>query len=1252
MKWITIDQLDIWARTLQARTELPELVADLIRASASTINDIRFPSGSKGQVRGFDGWLEAVGVPPYVPDGKSIWEFGVSGATNTKLTADYDKRTGEVSAADRADRTLVLITPYTWDDPQLKIVDWVDEKKATGDWKDVRLLDGVQIIDWLSMRTGVAARWARLIGAKPADVRSTDQYWEEYGYRFETPLSEDVLLCGREESAARLIEGLLGSNGAVPFVADSPEEVVAFAVAAIRKAEPSVREFLEARTLIVDTDTAGKALLSESQTVFLPRAQAVSTIPMLASRGPTLRAGSYDRPDQGAEVLGKPSYQDLTKAFESMGLESDKAAKTARDCGRSITVLERTFPGAGLADPPRWRDQGDKLLAALLATGWDAHHQKDCAVVAALGTGAYGDIERDLRPFLRSEDPPLEQTGSVWRLKAPVDAFVHLAHRLGPDDLERFRAAALQVLSEIEPDPNPDDFILTSAQKEEQFSEWLRNGVCTTILQIAMLARPAGLNLNGASSQDWVDALVDDLPLDKDHRLFASLRGQLTYLMEAAPRPLLAALERLLEGNLIAPLFEEIEGPLSPYSRHTGVLWALEMLAWDPAYLVRVCDILARLAMIDPGGRLTNRPINSLRGILLPWSPNTHAPDSLRLIALEAVERRDPDIGWRLYLSLLPRDHDFNTVTVKPRFREAGQDEAVAPTNESLAEFYIALAGRVFDLARGNGNRITDLIPLLEGFGGAVWEQAIGLVDQFMQSSTTPDRRPVWDALVRLRDRHRRFAAAEWAISESYLRQVETLVDNYAPADALARFGDLFDDWFPTIKDTPNPDEETILNARRAALREMLDRSDGPEALITLALQSKLPWSVGQAATFEIDDLDKLASLIALAFADLAPEPASLDFAGSVSGTAHKRFGDAWTARVAKLIAETELTPEQVAHLIYPWPETDATWDFVASLGAEIEIRFWSTKRAYRLKRGDADLGRTIDNYVQAGRPGAALDAASDRLEELGAPRVMELLDAHIKEILATSGKGVDDAMGRYRLEQLFNFVDASGTFSRADIALREMKIFPLLYHGQRPLALHALMAEEGAFFAMILAQVYPPKTDDIADEAAKPARQKRAEVGFRLLNDFKTAPGVTDENGGMDKDRALTWITAVRAANTDPDRNSLYDVFIGQALAHAPMAPDGGWPHTALRDILEQLAAPDIERGIATERFNMRGVFMKSLFEGGGQERELAATYREWKDLAAAWPRTSTLLENIARRWDSNAEDSDLRARQDMMRD
>jgi hypothetical protein len=54
------------------------MVADLIRASAGDISNIRFPNGDKGQVRGFDGVLEAAGVTPYVPDGSSIWEFGVN----------------------------------------------------------------------------------------------------------------------------------------------------------------------------------------------------------------------------------------------------------------------------------------------------------------------------------------------------------------------------------------------------------------------------------------------------------------------------------------------------------------------------------------------------------------------------------------------------------------------------------------------------------------------------------------------------------------------------------------------------------------------------------------------------------------------------------------------------------------------------------------------------------------------------------------------------------------------------------------------------------------------------------------------------------------------------------------------------------------------------------------------------------------------------------------------------------------------
>lgn len=75
MKWISALDLKQWADRVGARIAFPEMIRDLITASASDISEIRFPGGDMGQVRGFDGWLEAAGAPPFVPSGLSVWEF-------------------------------------------------------------------------------------------------------------------------------------------------------------------------------------------------------------------------------------------------------------------------------------------------------------------------------------------------------------------------------------------------------------------------------------------------------------------------------------------------------------------------------------------------------------------------------------------------------------------------------------------------------------------------------------------------------------------------------------------------------------------------------------------------------------------------------------------------------------------------------------------------------------------------------------------------------------------------------------------------------------------------------------------------------------------------------------------------------------------------------------------------------------------------------------------------------------------------
>ena len=87
VKWVTAQDLQRWADTIASRSDISQLVSDLIRASVTEISSIRFPTGDASQMRGWDGHLVSSGAPPYVPEGESGWEFG----TNEDVVAKANK---------------------------------------------------------------------------------------------------------------------------------------------------------------------------------------------------------------------------------------------------------------------------------------------------------------------------------------------------------------------------------------------------------------------------------------------------------------------------------------------------------------------------------------------------------------------------------------------------------------------------------------------------------------------------------------------------------------------------------------------------------------------------------------------------------------------------------------------------------------------------------------------------------------------------------------------------------------------------------------------------------------------------------------------------------------------------------------------------------------------------------------------------------------------------------------------------------
>ncbi|MEQ1835636.1 MAG: hypothetical protein ABL862_04200 [Candidatus Nitrotoga sp.] len=1246
MKWITALNLNQWAEKIDARAVFSELIGDLIRASATNITAFRFPSGDKSQVRGFDGHLTSNGAPPYVPEGDSIWEFGCSGTGASKATRDYDKRTTEVAKEDRANLTLVIASPYTWDTPAKKLGDWLKEMRDKKEWKHIEYIDGSMVETWLDDHPAVAARYACELGLLPQiGVLSTDEFWNEYSTRFQPPLSEDVLLCGRQPQADKLLRALMNAQGTVTFAADSPDEVIAFSVAAIRKAEAHIRLFLEARTVIVDTQDSARLMASKQGLAFLPRWQARHSAGLLARSGSTVVGIGRDEPNASHEALNRPTSSALGKALATMGFNENAGYLLARKCGRSVTVLARLIPN-GSAETPEWIGHGKQLLPALLAGGWNAISDLDTEILRDLGgVNEYEEVEVNLRPLTQLTDPPIDHIEDVWQMRAPVDAFVYIGHLIGAEDLKRLKAAATAVFGKIIDPPRPDELFSLDRREPTLHSNWLRDGLATTLLQIAVLHSQARLRVPGSTPQSYVNDIIRSLPgLSNDYRLLASLRDELPLLAEAAPDPFMEALEQMLEGkaDALKPIFGEQAHILAPSSPHTGLLWALEVLAWDPVLLPRVALILAKLAAIDPGGRLSNRPINSLRSIFLSWTPNTNATLKQRLGALDYVINNAAAISWELLVTLLPRLHDSSSPTAKPKFREAAASEAENLTWGLVWESQREIISRALLLAEDNASRLVTIINSMHGFEMDSQLHALEVIERCLAGHEQPDREVVWAALRDESNKNKAFSNTDWSIKNDGLARIDQIVEKFQPTDLISLNVWLFDDWSPDVPGKLDDIEESVNNARKIALNSIFSQL-GINGVQSLAEKAKLPQFV--AITLEKIGID-LGNFGELVKNSLMRGSKLEHFAAVASSVAYKKYSNQWITHINEMAASEHWSRDAIVLLLVSLPDERSTWKIVAEFGQETEAGYWNTKHPFSVDGNLEDILFVANKYLGIGRPVAAIEALHRRFADVPTPLLLELLDAALSEI--NKRKSLDGNMFSYYVERLFDVLETRNDGYNEQIAQREYAYLPIFDRREKPLILHRLLMKNPELYVSVIRDVFKPASGE--ESEPDKASRDRAMASYRLLGSIKLLPGQDDEN--IDFDTLKIWCVDVRQRAANIDRADITDQYIGHILAHAPVEiTDSAWPHIAVRRLLEELKSEQIERGVITERFNMRGVYSKSLDEGGAQERALAEQTRCWASAMPNYPRAAALLTRIGDSWDRQAEQEDINMAQQQLK-
>ena len=157
--------------------------------------------------------------------------------------------------------------------------------------------------------------------------------------------------------------------------------------------------------------------------------------------------------------------------------------------------------------------------------------------------------------------------------------------------------------------------------------------------------------------------------------------------------------------------------------------------------------------------------------------------------------------------------------------------------------------------------------------------------------------------------------------------------------------------------------------------------------------------------------------------------------------------------------------------------------------------------------------------------------------------------------------------------------------------------------------------------------------------------RKELAYVAKEVLQWINHIPG-SGAGGVIDTEHLIAWLAEVRALCARYGRAAVGDRCIGELLSRARPDEEGRWPCRAVCEALERMSCGDVDRGFMIGRSRARGIVTRQVGEGGDQERELAAKYRDQAQrIAYEYPHVSSILTRIANGYEHDAGRQDTNA-------
>ncbi len=1207
---------------------MPSLMQQLVCGSGAELLQCRFLTHEKTNLGGWDGIVEAKTAGFHVPIGFSGWELSRTTAQGMieKACADAEKRTSASGDLIPANSTLVIVTLQVW--PRRRREDgsyeeshehknnWGREQAHRLGWREVRVLDALDISAWIARQIGTAIWLAHVMGRNVDGAHSLSRLWDELK-TLRPNLSPSVFLAGRKSFVDALEKWLTASDNHSFEIRSWSHEEVRDAVAAWSSSR---------NESVATTNAVIPAVAVTSPDAWRVLSQSKPAVLLLADGGLELTpeqvsaavAGGHrvlvrthaGRSRSPGERLPPLNRDTLADALRACGIDHNKAWQWAGESGGSGVVLKRILHG----DPgtPAWAlgPLAGEWAPIILFGAWESESEADRDRIAEVFGRPYAEVENLIRPWLSANHPMVKEVQGEWRVLSREDAWRFLSPWLREEHYRRFQAVATAVLQELNPryDMPADQRIYAGIYKKQpKHSHRLRRAMAETLCLLGIHAPDNG---PGTKAGEPVRKVVEQvLENSGDWRLWASLDHALPLIAEASPAAFLTALETDLrsESPATVELFRQGGDHVFADNPHVEVMWALEGLMWERQWVTRSAIALARLAALDPGGKCSPRPMGVLREAFLPWYPQCCLNVRERCQLIDSLVLAQPTVGWKLLLGLLPKTRDVSSPRHRPRFREV---TAAINANVSRDEYWeqvAHVARRLVEHAGSDSELWKELVEEFDSLPDEVFDAAIKQLETVCVGMAPTERDILWEALRGEVAKHRYFATAEWAMSSPRLGRMEALVHDLQPIDPVRRDAWLFASGpsacVPnTTCDTPHEETERLAEeARRAVLVGIAAQGGLPEIRRLLDLVDgfyarRIGYSIARYGILVED------TVILPAWLE-SEVPTTRAFAeGYASGRFHaKDSAEGW--RWLSELGCQKWGPTTFAALSGIFPLGEETWRQVDALGAEFADAYWRKSGAWGQGLNESEVARMIRELNARQRPLVALDGiCSCKLYKIAVSEdlLLETLEAVREQNVSQASptneqRGQIPQMDTYHIHTALEMLQNSTTLTEdqaARVESLEWFLIPLFEHHGTPKLLHRRLVNSAEDFvdAVIMAR---HKSDNPAPlgKAADISGQERnlAEASDALLDLVRQLPGTTDDNK-IDESRFMSWVNAVRDLASQKKYLNACERMIGKWLLYSPAEPDGQWPCTPVCRLLNGSGSEAMKDGFLFAIFNNQG--------------------------------------------------------------